>query len=67
MWNKIQKQLNKKHITLYQLAKKANIHYDYFMQLKFGRIKKPSFEKVCQIADALGVNLSYFRTNKKEE
>ena len=61
MWNKIQKQLTKQNMTIYQLAKKADVHYDYFMQLKSGRVKKPSFEKVCQIADALSVSLDYFR------
>lgn len=61
MWNKIQKQLDKQNITIYRLAKKANINYDYFMQLKAGRVTKPSFEKVCRIADALGVSLDYFR------
>lgn len=43
------------------LAKKAKIHKTVISALKQGKIKKPSFELICKISDALEVSLEEFR------
>lgn len=61
MWEKISLLLDKKGITQYELAKKMNVYTSTITDLKKGRIKKPSFELMCKIADALEVSLDVFR------
>lgn len=65
MWNIIEKILKEKGLNQEQLAKRMKVHSGTVSDLKKGRIKKPSFELMCKIADALEVSLDVFR--KKEE
>ena len=50
LWQKVDKLLKKNNRTMYYL--------------RDGKIKKPSFELMCKIADALDVSLDYFRKDK---
>lgn len=61
MWNEIEKLLKEKEITQYELAKKMGVSTGTITELKKGRIKKPSFELVKKIADALDVSMDRFR------
>lgn len=65
MWNIIEKILKEKGLNQEQLAKRMKVHSGIVSDLKKGRIKKPSFELMCKIADALEVSLDVFR--EKEE
>ncbi|MGM0241269.1 helix-turn-helix domain-containing protein [Enterococcus sp. AZ103] len=67
MWEQIQKILNERNMTQYKLAKKMNIATGTISDLKLGRIKKPSFEFACKIADALDVTVDDLRTDRKED
>lgn len=40
---------------------KTGISVSSLYYLRDGKLKKPSFELMCKIADALGVSLDYFR------
>lgn len=44
-----------------KLSKKMNVSSSVIAELKRGNIKKPSFELMCKIADALEVSLDEFR------
>ena len=61
MWQVIDKLLIEKNINQEQLAKRMHVHSSTVSDLKHGRIKKPSFELMCKIADALEVSLDAFR------
>lgn len=62
MWNKIQKLLNKRNITANHLSElMGNKNNSIIYALKNGKIKKPSFELMVKIADALDVSLDEFR------
>jgi transcriptional regulator with XRE-family HTH domain len=61
MWEIIEKILKEKGLNQEQLAKSMNVHSGTVSDLKHGRIKKPSFELMCKIADALEVSLDVFR------
>lgn len=61
VWEIIETKLSEKEMSQYQLAKKMNIHSSILSELKFGRIKKPSFELVCKIADALEIKVDELR------
>ncbi|KRL97470.1 helix-turn-helix domain-containing protein [Liquorilactobacillus satsumensis] len=67
MWRKIEKILKSKKITINELSK--NIYGDKrnmtIYALRDGKIKKPSFELMCKIADALDISLDYFRDKKR--
>ncbi|WP_434351067.1 helix-turn-helix transcriptional regulator [Trichococcus flocculiformis] len=65
MWNIIEKILKEKGLNQEQLAKRMKVHSGTVSDLKKGRIKKPSFELMCKIADALEISLDVFR--EKEE
>ena len=65
MWPIIEKILHEKGLNQEQLAKRMHVHSSTISDLKHGRIKKPSFELMCKIADALEVSLDVFR--EKEE
>lgn len=65
MWEIIEKILKEKDLNQEQLAKRMKVHSGTVSDLKKGRIKKPSFELICKIADALEVSLDVFR--EKEE
>lgn len=61
MWGTIEELLIEKNINQEQLAKRMHVHSSTVSDLKHGRIKKPSFELMCKIADALEVSLDVFR------
>lgn len=61
MWPTIEKILQEKGLNQEQLAKRMNVHSGTVSDLKKGRIKKPSFELMCKIADALEVSLDVLR------
>jgi transcriptional regulator with XRE-family HTH domain len=61
MWDIIEKLLIEKNLNQEQLAKRMQVHSGTVSDLKKGRIKKPSFELMCKIADALEVSLDVFR------
>lgn len=61
MWNIIEKILKEKSLNQEQLAKRMKVHSGTVSDLKRGRIKKPSFELMRKIADALEVSLDVFR------
>ena len=41
------------------------VHGSVITELKKGRIKKPSFELACKLADALGISVDDLRDDKK--
>lgn len=61
IWNKIQRLLDKKNMTVWRLGKTMRVSDSVLRNLRDGKIKKPSFELICKIADALDVSLDYFR------
>lgn len=61
IWNKIQRLLDKRNMTVWRLGKTMDVSDSVLRNLRDGKIKKPSFELVCKIADALDVSLDYFR------
>ncbi|MEY8737156.1 helix-turn-helix domain-containing protein [Lactobacillus sp. AN1001] len=61
LWVKIEEQLSKQNKTIYWLSKKTDIPTSTLYYLRDEKIKKPSFESMCKIADALDVSLDYFR------
>ena len=65
MWDTIEKLLKEKNLNQEQLAKRMNVSSGTVSDFKKGRIKKPSFELMFKIADALEVSLDVFR--EKEE
>lgn len=63
MWSKIQKILNERKITANRLSVlMGSKNNTTIYALKNGEIKKPSFELMEKIADALDVSLDEFRT-----
>ena len=61
MWTKIEEPLEARNMNQNQLAVKAGISAGIITDLKMGRIKKPSFDLMCKIADVLEVSLDEFR------
>lgn len=68
MWKKVQKILNDKDMTINQLSKLIGYKSNSILySFKHGKIKKPSFELMEKIADALDVSLDEFREDGKHE
>jgi transcriptional regulator with XRE-family HTH domain len=44
-----------------ELARQAGINNTVISALKLGKIKKPSFELMCKIANALNISLDEFK------
>lgn len=66
MWNTIQEILNEKELTIYDLSKLTGYNQTgTIYRLKSGDIKRPSFELMERIADALDVSLDEFRSVKQ--
>lgn len=65
MWPKIERLMNERNLNQERLAKKIGIHSGTISDLKKGRIKKPSFELIQKIADALEVSLDEFREERE--
>lgn len=61
MWLKIEKLLKEKKMSTYRLAQLSGINKATLAHIKSGKVKKPLFETVCKIADALEVDINEFR------
>ncbi|NHI70083.1 helix-turn-helix domain-containing protein [Lactococcus garvieae] len=61
MWVKIEKILKEKNMTTYRLAQLSGINKATLAHIKSGKVKKPLFETVCKIADALEIDINEFR------
>jgi len=61
MWHKIEKLLKEKNMTTYRLAQLSGINKATLAHIKSGKVKKPLFETICKIADALDVDINEFR------
>ena len=57
MWEKLEKYLNEKEITMYQLSKNTDIPEATINNIKHKRIKSISFHAAYKIAKALEINL----------
>ncbi|WP_179134580.1 helix-turn-helix domain-containing protein [Oceanobacillus timonensis] len=66
LWFEIEEIMKEKGFTQYKLAKKAGVGTNTITYLKNGKIKKPSFELVCKIADALEVSLEDLRKEQSK-
>lgn len=60
LWNGIQTQLDKQHITVYRLAKLTGISTNTLYDYK-NNGTQPTFKNMVKIADALNVSLDIFR------
>lgn len=61
MWEKIELELRKREMTIYQLTKLTGVSMSVMYEFRKGNIKKPSFELMEKIADALNVSMDVFR------
>ena len=61
MWHKIEELLKERNMTTYRLAQLSGINKATLAHIKSGKVKKPLFETVCKIADALDVDINEFR------
>lgn len=61
MWKKIGREIKKRGLTQYRLSKMIGVSPSVLTDLKNGRNKKPSFELMEKIADALNVSMDIFR------
>ncbi|QSE76338.1 helix-turn-helix transcriptional regulator [Lactococcus taiwanensis] len=61
MWNKLEKIISDKGITIYRLGKLTGLGVSVFYNLKSGRIKDVTFQTAIKIADALNVSLDELR------
>ena len=61
MWEKIELELRKREMTIYQLTKLTGVSMSVMYEFRRGNIKKPSFELMEKIADALNVSMDVFR------
>lgn len=61
MWYKIEKLLKERNMSTYRLAQLSGINKATLAHIKSGKVKKPLFETVCKIADALDVDINEFR------
>lgn len=59
--------MKKQDINQNELARRAGVNNTVISALKLGKIKKPSFELIVKIADALEVSLDEFKVVKENE
>lgn len=64
MWEKIERLMKARGLNQERLAKKMNVHSGLISDLKYGRIKKPSFELMEKFANALEVSMDEFRKGR---
>ena len=67
MWKKIEREIKKQRLTQYKLSKMIGVSPSVLTDLKNGRNKKPSFELMEKIADALDVSMDVFRKDDENE
>lgn len=66
MWKKIELELRKREMTIYQLTKLTGVSMSVMYEFRRGNIKKPSFELMEKIADALNVSMDVFRKDDED-
>lgn len=66
MWKKIEQEIKKQRLTQYRLSKMIGVSPSVLTDLKNGRNKKPSFELMEKIADALNVSMDIFRKDDED-
>ncbi len=66
MWKKIELELRKREMTIYQLTKLTGVSMSVMYEFRRGNIKKPSFELMEKIADALNVSMDVFRKDEDD-
>ena len=66
MWKKIEQEIKKQGLTQYRLSKMMRVSPSVLTDLKNGRNKKPSFELMEKIADALNVSMDVFRKDEDD-
>lgn len=66
MWKKIEREIKKRGLTQYRLSKMIGVSPSVLTDLKNGRNKKPSFELMEKIADALNVSMDVFRKDDED-
>lgn len=64
LWNKIENHMKLQGINQNELSRRAGVNNTVISALKLGKIKKPSFELMIKIADALSVDVNEFRKEK---
>jgi len=64
LWKNVYKIMKEKKLNQNQLAKKAGVNNTVVSALKNGKIKKPSFDLACKLADALEVSLDELREER---
>ena len=67
MWEKIELELRKREMTIYQLTKLTGVSMSVMYEFRKGNIKKPSFELMEKIADALNVSMDVFRKDDEDD
>ncbi len=67
MWKKIELELRKREMTIYQLTKLTGVSMSVMYEFRRGNIKKPSFELMEKIADALNVSMDVFRKDDEDD
>ena len=69
MWNKIEKILKEKHMSIYRLSKESGVNENTLRNYKKNYSNPdgvdPRFKNVCKIADALNVSLDDLRDKEK--
>ena len=66
MWKKIEQEIKMQGLTQYKLSKMIGVSPSVLTDLKNGRNKKPSFELMEKIADALNVSMDIFRKDDED-
>lgn len=66
MWKKIEREIKKQGLTQYRFSKMIGVSPSVLTDLKNGRNKKPSFELMEKIADALNVSMDIFRKDDED-
>ena len=66
MWKNAYNLMLEKGWNQNQLAKKAGVNNTVISALKNGKIKKPSFDLACKLADALEVSLDDLREDRSD-
>ena len=67
IWNQVEIVLKQRQLNINQLAKLMGLKSNAVLyEFKHGKIKRPSFELMERIADALDVSMDSFRQNNTE-
>ncbi|BBM22848.1 MULTISPECIES: helix-turn-helix domain-containing protein [Lactiplantibacillus] len=68
IWNQVEIVLKQRQLNINQLAKLMGLKSNAVLyEFKHGKIKRPSFELMERIADALDVSMDIFRQNNTED